>query len=220
MSVYEPLPYPTETQRRRVLTSAGVGLVVGLVVAIFVPWQLAVLVAWDVVALLVLTRVWTRVIGFTARQTRALATYEDDSRALAELMLISASVTSLVGVAFGVVKANQSHTGFRPLLTSVCVGTVVLSWAVVHTVFALRYAHQFYTPPLGGIDFKSGEYEPDYQDFAYLAFTVGMTFQVSDTDIQSREIRRTVLRHAFISYLFGAVILALVVNVIAGWLNK
>jgi uncharacterized membrane protein len=95
----------------------------------------------------------------------------------------------------------------------------VLSWAVVHTVFALRYAHEYYTPPVGGIDFKSGEYEPDYGDFAYLAFTVGMTFQVSDTDVGSRSVRRTVLRHALISYLFGAVILALVVNVIAGWLN-
>ena len=94
--------------------------------------------------------------------------------------------------------------------------TVVLSWAVVHFVFALRYADEFYTAPIGGIDFKAEpEYAPDYRDFAYVAFTVGMTFQVSDTDIQIRVIRRTVMTHALLSYLFGAVILAVTINVIA-----
>ena len=71
-----------------------------------------------------------------------------------------------------------------------------------------------YTAPVGGIDFKTDE-QPDYQDFAYVAFTLGMTFQVSDTDIQSRTIRRIALRHALLAYLFGAVILAVMVNVIA-----
>jgi uncharacterized membrane protein len=87
-------------------------------------------------------------------------------------------------------------------------------------VFALRYAHVYYTEPEGGIDFKSkGAERPDYIDFAYTAFTVGMTFQVSDTDITRREMRRQVLWHALISFLFGAVILATTVNVIASLLN-
>jgi uncharacterized membrane protein len=206
---------PTETQRRRVLTSMGIGLLTGLVVALFVPWQLAVLVGWDVAAVVVSLRVWTRVGRFTPQQTRALATFEDDSRPLAELLLVSASVASLVGVAFGIVKAHESARVLDFMLTVTSVFTVVLSWTVVHTVFMLRYAHQYYTPPVGGIDFKSGEYEPDYRDFAYLAFTVGMTYQVSDTELNRREIRHTLLRHALLSYLFGAVILALLVNVIA-----
>jgi uncharacterized membrane protein len=214
------MPPPHESQRRRVLSSTAVGVVAGIVIAFLAPWQFAVLAAWDVVALLTILRVWARVGRFSSQQTRALATYEDDSRTLAELLLVSASVASLVAVAFGIVKANQTHTTLRPLLTVASVVTVVLSWAVVHTVFALRYAHQYYTPPVGGIDFKSGGYEPDYRDFAYFAFTIGMTFQVSDTDVGSRTVRRTVLWHALISYLFGAVILALVVNVIAGWLNR
>jgi len=188
--------------------------------AFLTPWQFAVLAAWDIVALVMLSRVWLRVGRFSARETRTLATYEDDSRPLAELLLVSASVASLVGVAFGIVTAHQSDKRIDALLTAASVVTVPLLWAVVHTVFALRYAHEYYTPPVGGIDFKSGEYEPDYRDFAYLAFTVGMTFQVSDTDVNSREIRHTVLRHAFLSYLFGAVILGLVVNVIASLLNK
>ncbi len=90
----------------------------------------------------------------------------------------------------------------------------------MHTVFALRYAHEFYTPPVGGIDFKTEHELPDYQDFAYVAFTIGMTFQVSDTDIQACRTRRTVLRQALLAYLFGAVILAVVVNVIASLLNS
>ena len=220
MAKSEPGSRRTRTQRRRVLTSAGIGLLSGLVVAAFLPWQLAVLAGYDVAAVIVAIRVWTRVSRFTPQQTRALATFEDDSRPAAELLLVSASVASLVGVAFGIVEAHESARVLNFVLTVTSVFTVVLSWGIVHTVFMLRYAHEYYTPPVGGIDFKSGDYEPDYRDFAYLAFTVGMTYQVSDTDLNRREIRHTVLRHALLSYLFGAVILALLVNVIASLVNK
>lgn len=210
-----------QSQRRRVLGSAAVGLLVGLALAWVAPWQLAVLAGWDLVAVLVLSRVWFRVGRFSADQTKQFATREDDSRASAELLLVAASVASLGGAAFGLLKAHESGPTLQALLTVESVLTVALSWAVVHTVFALRYAHEYYTTTLSGaIDFKSGKYEPDYGDFAYVAFTVGMTFQVSDTDIGSRLIRRTVLRHALVSYLFGAIIVALMVNVIATLLNQ
>ncbi len=117
-------------------------------------------------------------------------------------------------------KANEGMHRQEVLLEAFGVATIVCSWLLVHTVFALRYAHVYYTEPEGGIDYKSkGQERPDYLDFAYTAFTVGMTFQVSDTDITRREMRRQVLRHALISFLFGAVILATTVNVIAGLLN-
>lgn len=209
-----------QSQRRRVLGSALVGIVAGAVSAPFVPWQLSLLVGWDAVALTVVMRVWLRVARFTPQETSDLATSEDNSRTWADLLLVSSSVASLAGAAAGILEARHSDPTLKVLLTGASVLTVALSWAVVHTVFALRYAHEYYTPPVGGIDFKSGDYQPDYRDFAYIAFTVGMTFQVSDTDIGSRVIRRTVLRHALLSYLFGAVILALVVNVIATLLNR
>jgi uncharacterized membrane protein len=204
-----------------VLGSASVGLLVGIALAWVVPWQLAVLAGWDVVAVLVLSRVWFRVSHFSPDETKEFATREDDSRVSAELLLIAASVASLAGAAFGLLKAHESDPTLEAVLTMASVLTVALSWTVVHTVFALRYAHEYYTPTVpGAIDFKSGgEYEPDYGDFAYVAFTVGMTFQVSDTDIGSRLIRRTVLRHALLSYLFGAIIVALMVNVIATLIN-
>jgi uncharacterized membrane protein len=93
--------------------------------------------------------------------------------------------------------------------------SVLLSWAVVHTVFTARYARLYYTGPDGGIDFNQ-KAPPRYIDFAYVAFTVGMTFQVSDTNLTTHEMRGTVLRHAMLSYLFGAVIIAATINLIAG----
>ena len=92
--------------------------------------------------------------------------------------------------------------------------SVSLSWIVVHTVYALRYAHLFYTGD-GGIDFP-GTKAPGYGDFAYLSLTIGMTFQVSDTDVSSHDVRMTVLRHALLSYLFGFAVIALTINVVAG----
>jgi uncharacterized membrane protein len=207
------------TALQRLLVVAGIGLVAGVVAAFFSPWQLAVLVAWDAAAAGFVVSVWSEVYGFSPEETSVSATREDTSRVVTSFLLLSAAVVSLAGTALVLIKANQTVSTGRVVLTVAGVVTVALSWAVVHTVFALRYAHEYYTPPIGGIDFKSQE-TPDYRDFAYVAFTVGMTFQVSDTDIQRRETRRTVLRHALLSYLFGAVILAVVVNVIATLINS
>jgi len=200
----------------RLATVGLAGIVLGGISAGFAPWQVSTLAGWDAAGLLLIAMVWLRIGRFDADRTRTHATREDSSRVAAQLLLVAASVASLAGVAAALVKANQTDGAGRVGLTAIAMLTVAVSWAVVHTVFALRYAHDFYTPPLGGIDFKNDDERPDYQDFAYVAFTVGMTFQVSDTDIQDRSIRRAVLRQALLAYLFGAVILAVTVNVIAG----
>ena len=209
-----------ESQRRLVLSSAIGGVLTGAVSAFFVPWQLALMVGWDVVAAAVLLRVWARVGRFDAAATKQFALREDDSRASADLLLVGASLASLVGAALGLTEAHRHTATMEVVLTVASVVTVAVSWAVIHTVYALRYADQYYSGEPGGIDFKSGVYAPDYGDFAYVAFTVGMTFQVSDTDIGTRLIRRTILRHALLSYLFGAIIVAVLVNVIASLLNS
>jgi uncharacterized membrane protein len=208
------------TARVRLLISAGVGAVAGIVAAFFAPWQLSTLIGWDVAAVANVVWVGATAGRFDAEQTRAYATREDDSRVSADLMLQGACLASLVGVAFALLKASQSHGAGKGVLTGFAVFTVISSWAVVHTLFTLRYAHLYYGDPIGGINFKSGrEYAPDYRDFAYVAFTVGMTFQVSDTDIQAREMRRSILVHALFAYLFGAVILAAMINVVAALLQ-
>ena len=104
------------------------------------------------------------------------------------------------------------------LLVSVALLTVVLSWTLVNTVFTLHYAHLYYTEPHGGVDFGDDEGPPDYRDFAYLAFTVGMCYQVSDTNLSTRHMRRTALRQGIIAYIFGVVIVATTINIIAGFL--
>lgn len=205
--------------RRRIMLSFAPGIVAGVVVAFFVPWQLTALVVWDVMVVVFLLSVWKDIVCFDSEETAAHATVEDASKRSAHLVLLSAAVVSLVGVAFALVKANHSHGFDRTLLTSVAVATVVLSWGSVHTMFTLRYAHRYYSDPVGGIDFKN-KLAPDYVDFAYVAFTVGMTFQVSDTDVQKRAIRRAVLGHAMLSYLFGTVIVAVTINVLAGLINR
>jgi uncharacterized membrane protein len=192
---------------------------VALVVAWFVPWQATVLIAWDVTALLVLA-VWLRIWGYDPAATRAHALRDDDTRHGSELLLLLAGVASLVGVGFAFLKANQRGGYEEALLEALGIVTIALSWFVVHTTFTVRYAHLYYSEPVGGIDFKQGHAQPDYRDFAYTAFTVGMTYQVSDTDITHRAVRRTVLHHALLSFLFGAVILATTVNVIASLLNQ
>jgi uncharacterized membrane protein len=206
--------------RWRALVAGGFGAVAGIVAGFFAPWQLSTLIGWDVAA--VASVVWVAATAgrFDAVQTRAYATREDDSRASAQFLLLGACLASLLGVAAALVKASQSQSANKGVLIGLAVFTVFSSWAVVHTVFALRYAHLYYRDPAGGIDFKSGpDYAPDYRDFAYVAFTVGMTFQVSDTDIVSRVMRRTVLVHALLGFLFGAVILAVLINVVAALLQ-
>jgi uncharacterized membrane protein len=205
--------------RLRVLIAAAVATVVAAVAGWFAPWQLTVLIWWDVAALSIVTSVWGSVVRFSAQETAAFATQEDDSRAGTQLMLLGAAVVSLVGVVLAFIKGNSGDRALEALLEGMGVFTIACSWALVHTVFALRYAHLYYTEPRGGIDFKM-KAEPDYRDFAYTAFTVGMTFQVSDTDITQQRMRRAVLRHALLSFLFGSVILAATVNVVAGLLNN
>ena len=199
----------------RLAVVAIIGLVAAVVSFFLAPWQFAALTGWDAAAIAFVLWVWLSVRAFDPEETRTFATREDTNRLTSSLLLVGASLASLVGTGFDLVKATDAHDVGRVALTVIGLLTVALSWMVVHTVFALHYAHEYYTAPEGGIDFKNDDEQPDYQDFAYVAFTVGMTFQVSDTDIQARRIRRTVLRQALLAYLFGAVILAVVVNLIA-----
>ncbi len=101
------------------------------------------------------------------------------------------------------------------------IGTVLLSWGFVHSIFALHYAHEFYgkKPAAGGLDFP-GDKEPDYLDFVYFSFVIGMTFQVSDVAITSRSIRRTVTAHAIVAFLFNVALLAIMINIAATAISK
>jgi len=174
----------------------------------------SILVGWDVAVVIYLVWVWSSVWRLDPGLTGQLAKREDPSTAVAELIVVGAGTALLVAVGFALVKAGQATGGMKAYLITLGLLSVVLSWTVVHTVYMLRYARAYYGEPVGGIEFNEEE-PPTYIDFAYFSFTVGMTFQVADTNITSKAIRRATLHHALLSYLFGAVLLGLVINVVA-----
>ncbi|MFZ1175854.1 MAG: DUF1345 domain-containing protein [Mycobacterium sp.] len=206
-----------DTVAVRILVAAVVGVGVALTVGNTVGWRFA-LVGWVVTAGVYVA--WTRLIlgGMDAGQTCKYVTREDPTRLVADVVIVTASVASLGGV--GYVVAAGSHTGTGAIEAAVLgVLTVAASWFAVHTLFTVHYARLYYSDEPGGINFHDPE-QPRFRDFAYVAFTVGMTFQVSDTEIGLTSIRATVLRHALLSYLLGAVVLAVTINLIAGLGSK
>lgn len=204
--------------RSRVGICGAGGLLAFAVAMVLTPWQVATLIGWDITAMAWVAWTGLSVLNKDSVGTQRLATTEDDSRAAADALLVSASLASLVGVAFALLKAASEKNPGHALITAVAAGTVVASWGAIHTLFALRYARLYYAEG-GGIDFHDDRLA-DYGDFAYVSFTLGMTYQVSDTDLKSKAIRMTALRHALLSYLFGTVVVAMTINVVAGILSK
>jgi uncharacterized membrane protein len=202
-----------ETVAVRILIATVIGISVGLTVGNTVGWRFAV-AGWVVGAAVYVG--WTRLLlgGMNADETRRYVTREDPTRWVADVVILSASIASLGGV--GYVVAAGSRSGAEALDAAIVgILTVAASWFAVHTLFTVHYARLYYIDDPGGINFHDPE-PPRFRDFAYVAYTVGMTYQVSDTEIGSTAIRATVLRHALLSYLFGAVVLAVTINLIAG----
>ena len=200
---------------RRTFAAVGAGLVVLVVTLVLgTAWPVALTSSWGVVALVIVCSVWSRIATMDAEQTKANARAEDFSRSTSDIAVLVASVASLGAIAYTVHRAGHSHGATKALLIALAIGVVALSWLTVHTLYLVRYGDQYYSDPIGGIEFNDDE-PPDYRDFAYLALTIGMTFQVSDTTLKSKAMRRLAIRHALLSFLFVAVILALSINTVA-----
>jgi uncharacterized membrane protein len=197
-----------------VLVSAAVGAVAAVVLGLVASLSLALLVGWDAMCVVYLLWIWAKILRQDADQTAHRATTTDPDRRVTDALVQLAAVASLAAVGTVLVEAAQLQGTAEGLRIGLGLVSVVLSWAMVHTVFTLRYAHLYYDGPDGGVDFNDSG-PPTYVDFAYLAFTIGMTFQVSDTSLTSRDIRHTALRHGLLSYLFGTGILATTINLVA-----
>ena len=202
----------------RVGVAFVLGIVAGCIALYWMRWEFAALVGWDTLALTVLIAVWPVIWTFDCERTAAQSTREDETRATAGLLELSAATVSLVGVFYALQQASELTGLTRVVLTAAAMLTIAVSWILVNTVFTLRYAHLYFLSKTGGLDFH-GETPPDYRDFAYMAFTVGMTYQVSDTEVRDPAIRRLVLQQALLSYLFGAFIIAATINVVAGFVH-
>ena len=176
----------------------------------------SLLIGWDALALTYTVWTWSVIWRYDASQTASHAEYEEPGRQAVFALILSGALASLVGVGVLLAKARPDH--FASVAPSVGVASVVISWVAVHTLYALTYARLYFAEkPVGGIDFNSTS-PPRYSDFAYVAYTVGMSFAISDTNLTSSRMRAAALKHALLSYLFGSVIVASVVNLIASGL--
>jgi uncharacterized membrane protein len=184
------------------------------------------LITWIAIALSIIILDWITILMAHPKDIRKVASLEDSSRLLIFLFVMTASMVSLVAI-FLLLKSTKGQsdetvTGYVFL----AMGAVVISWWMVHTVFTMRYAHLYYTTddgkktPLGGLEFPGDDKSPDYLDFVYFSFVVGMTFQVSDVEISSKHIRRLAWAHGLIAFAFNTAIVALSINVISGLVSK
>lgn len=204
----------------------GISLATGIVA--YFPFLLVparalphLIFGWDIFTLTLIILTWITFYTTSPEAIRKQARRQDDrGPTISVIVLIAACVSMLAVIMLLVSKADGVSAKVADL--SIGVACMIFSWVIVHTIFASHYAHLYYSDDkdktdayAAGLDFP-GEKEPDYVDFAYFSFTVGMTFQVSDVEISDRKIRRLALLHSLLSFAYNATIIALMVNIIAG----
>jgi uncharacterized membrane protein len=201
---------------------AGFALVAAMIVGLALhplPFSTLSLAVYDTFAFVTLSFITVAVALTTSTQIRSLAGKQDVGRTIIFVVVIVAACAAVFAVAF-LIRGGKFASGSRfTLHVFLTVATVVLSWLLMHMVFGLRYAHNFYGDrdahtAKHGLHFPN-ESEPDYRDFAYFSFVIGMTCQVSDVVVTSRKMRRLVLIHGVLSFAFNTIILALTVNVVS-----
>jgi uncharacterized membrane protein len=196
----------------RLLVSLLVGVVAAGVALVAVPGVVAVMVGVLVGLGLFVLLGWMALWPLDAEQTRANARREELQPAAEEPFVVAVALSGLLGIVVLLVV----HSGDRHVVAALALAGVFMAWASLHLMYAARYAYLYYGTPQGsGIDFNSDD-QPSYRDFLYFSYNLGMTYQVSDTAVSSREIRAVVLRHTLLSYVFGAVVLASTINLVAG----
>ncbi|MBF6326371.1 DUF1345 domain-containing protein [Nocardia cyriacigeorgica] len=196
----------------RLVGAVLVGLVIGAVVGALTEWPLGVLAGIATADTLFVVIGWFALWPMDAEQTRANARREDFRPVTEELSVVGAASSGLIGIVVILVLGNS---GAGELAAALALGGVFMAWAALHLMYAARYAYLFYESPTGGIDFNSDD-PPAYRDFLYFSYNLGMTYQVSDTDVSSSRIRAITLRHNLLSYAFGTVILATTINLVMG----
>src|SRR5216110_2746069 len=206
----------------RLLLGFILAALVGLALRTQALWMVS-LATYDAFAFVILGLIWVTVTLTPLEQIRAVAQRQDVGRTVIFIFVIIVACAALFAVAFLIRsgKPEERHLSIHLLLA---LATVVLSWLLMHAVFGLRYAHRFYDDSTtsaeehaGGLKFPEDEL-PDYRDFAYFSFVIGMTCQVSDVSVTSREMRRLVLLHGILSFGFNTVILALTINTVSSFL--
>ena len=213
----------------KLVASLVLGVVVFFTFRASSSFTVSFMVAWLAFAIFNLIFSWIIIFSDHPKDVKSFAAEEDSSAPFIFLFVLAAAFISLFAIIFllqAIPDESKNKLSFHILLSF---SSVFCSWLLVHTLFTLRYAHLYYSadakPVVGkkpssfGLDFPS-EAEPDYLDFAYFSFVIGMTFQVSDVEIKSRTIRRHVLLHSLLSFIYNTVIVAFSINIISGLISK
>ena len=203
----------------RLIISAAIGVAAMLalpaapITRMLLGWDLGVLIYLAAAAM-----VMTRCSSVSAMQSNAAA---HDEGALAILILSVVAAIASFGAIFVELSTIERASPGYGFFVALAIGTVVLSWVFTHTIFAMHYAHSFYGKHLrkNGLKFPDDD-DPDYWDFVYFAFVIGMTFQVSDVAITHKSIRRMVVAHGALSFFFTAAIISVTVNIAANVIQK
>lgn len=202
--------------RPRTFISLGVGALVCVLLPGSHRLVTRLLFGWDALIAVYLVLVYTMMLCNDHQHIRRAAAMQDDGRFVILLVTAIGAFASIAAI----VSELGAHRGAAEL--TIAIATIALSWAAVHTTFALHYAHDYYRPPAGGLQFPSGDKEDhaDYWDFVYFSFVIGMTAQVSDVGITDKTIRRTATAHGIVSFIYNTALLALTVNIAASAISN
>jgi uncharacterized membrane protein len=208
--------YDLRRAQTRLLLSLSLGAVASLGFSAALSARVAVIGGWDLAALSLLASSWWIIARGDPADTRKRAGMEDPGRHVLLMVTLASSLISFFAAALLIHQMDEAE-GSRGLAVALCLSAPLLAWLLTHSVYALHYAHLYYqaSDKGEGLSFP-GEGEPDDFDFAYFAFTVGMTFQTSDVEITTKRLRRSVLFHALLAFIFNTGVIALALNLALG----
>src|SRR5262245_34837411 len=221
-----PFAFARHTRHVRQHPRLAIATLLGVVAYLFLPVGVVegarLLVAFDLAAAVFLAAIWTMMARASTADMRRRSRTEDEGRYVVLALGAAVACAILLSIAFALHGIHGQPAAEAGLRVGLAVATILLAWFFMNTMFALHYAHVFYdnaddpaAPQAGGLAFPGGR-PPDYWDFLYFSFTIGMTFQVSDVQIESHGLRRTSLAHGVLAFFFNVVVLALTINIVAG----
>ncbi|MDZ8078450.1 MAG: DUF1345 domain-containing protein [Nostoc sp. DcaGUA01] len=208
--------------RPRVFISIGVAVLISVILPPWLHLPTRVLCAWNSGADVFLAITWWKMLKANPQKIRRYAESEYEGHLAIFMLVIAAACASVLAIGFLLTDKKALSTMMLILHVILSIMTIVGSWLLVHTIFAVQYAHTYYkyvSPNnsekiAGGLDFPHNDY-PDYWEFLYYSFVIGMTSQVSDVQTTSRDMRRLTLLHGILSFFFNTTILAMSINIIA-----
>jgi len=214
-------------ERLHSLVKIGISLAIGICVYLLIQikhidFLTHVMIGWDTFSLCMIIQSWIAFSITNSQQIRQQSKVQDSSRTIIFLIILISTLASFLAVMLLLI-AKEKFKNAESFHLIIAITGMILSWFLIHTIFTLRYAHIFYGDDdenpethAGGLEFP-GDENPNYLDFAYFAFVLGMTFQVSDVQITSKRLRRIAIVHGLLSFGYNTIMIALTINLIAGF---